>query len=124
MSTVDFARANTIPNLMPEPPIRWCEPDELRGMFNDGGVWERALAGELAQTVQKERHPSPPRAGEPHCTRSQIITYHDHNGVRVALVHQYLRPDGALGGSGKPDPKELLVEGVLYRARTRPQSGV
>lgn len=107
---------------MSEPPIRWCEPDDLRRMFNDGGVWERARSGELTQTIRKERHPSPPDAHEPFCTRSQIITYHDRNGHRIALVHQYLRPDGSLGASGRPDPKEVLIAGVLYRAKSRQAS--
>lgn len=31
-----------------------------------------------------------------------------------ALVHQYVRPDGSLGGSGQPDPKLLIEEGVTY----------
>jgi hypothetical protein len=29
-------------------------------------------------------------------------------------VHQYLRPDGTLGLSGRPDPKLVLYEGVVY----------
>jgi hypothetical protein len=40
---------------------------------------------------------------------SQIIEYFDAEGTRVALVDQYLRPDGTLGGSGRPDPKRVLV---------------
>lgn len=107
---------------MTEPPVRWCSARHLRRLFNEGGIWERARAGELTQIVQKERHPSPPRAAEPPCTRSQIITYHDRDGRRVALVHQYIRPDGSIGASGMPDPKELVVEGVLYRALTRPRT--
>lgn len=35
-------------------------------------------------------------------------------GQKVAGVHQYLRVDGTLGASGRPDPKELLIGGVLY----------
>jgi len=31
----------------------------------------------------------------------------------VALVHQYLRRDGSLGASGKPDPKMLFDRGEL-----------
>lgn len=26
-------------------------------------------------------------------------------GVEIARAHRYLRPDGTLGASGKPDPK-------------------
>jgi len=32
----------------------------------------------------------------------------------VAVVFQYLRPDGSIGGSGRPDPKFLLRDGVQY----------
>ena len=27
---------------------------------------------------------------------------------------KYLRPDGTIGASGRPDPKALIVEGVMY----------
>ena len=35
----------------------------------------------------------------------------------VAEVHQYVRPDGSLGGSGLPDPKRLYKDGILYAVR-------
>lgn len=83
-------------------------------MFNDGQYWERAQRGELRQRILKEGHPSPPKAREPFCTRSQYIAYIDLEGKKVAGVHQYYRRDGTIGLGGKPDPKELLVDGVLY----------
>jgi len=83
-------------------------------MFNDHDFWARAERGELQQRLLKESHPSPPRATLPFCTRSQIIAYLDASGAKVALVHQYLRPDGSLGASGRPDPKRLLLHGTLY----------
>ena len=51
----------------------------------------------------------------PPCTLSQMLAYVDASGTRVALVHQYLLADGRLGASGRPDPKELFEQGVLYR---------
>ena len=33
---------------------------------------------------------------------------------KVALVHQVVLPDGSLGASGLPDPKELLVEDTVW----------
>jgi hypothetical protein len=48
-------------------------------------------------------------------TRSQEISYFDANNQEVARVHQYLKPDGNLGGSGRPDPKRVFQGGVLYR---------
>ncbi len=83
-------------------------------MFNELQLWERAKAGELRQVVGDNRHPALTKAKEPHCTRSQIISYMDKDDNEVARVHQYLRPNGKIGASGKPDPKKLLHEGVLY----------
>ena len=93
-------------------------PQELRRYFNNGRFWERARSGEFIEKLDSEGHPSPKQWGEPPCTRSQIIAYLDSTGHRVAVVHQYLRKDGTLGGSGKPDPKKLYYRGVLYAVRT------
>lgn len=88
---------------------------ELRRRFNEGRYWPRVLVGELFQTPEEEGHPSPPPAGEPHCTYSQMLAYRQDDGEQVARVHQYLRPDGRIGGAAeRPDPKELLEDGVLY----------
>ena len=35
----------------------------------------------------------------------------------LALVHLYLRPDGSLGGSGRPDPKVVVHQGIEYFTR-------
>jgi hypothetical protein len=89
---------------------------ELQNLFNDERYWERAMYGELFQTVEEDGHPSPPLANEEVCTRSQIIAYRDDRGHQVARVHQYVRPDGTLGASGRPDPQEVLFEDALYIA--------
>ena len=68
------------------PPVQSLSPAELRRMFNEGR------------------------------TRSVIIAYLEPSGLRVAIVDQYVREDGSLGGSGRPDPKRLLHEGTLYVA--------
>jgi len=96
------------------PPVRVTSAAEIRRVFNDGDFWARAQRGEFTQLLMAESHPSPPRASLPPCTRSQILAYFDLSGVKVALVHQYLRPDGSLGASGRPDPKKLLLNGILY----------
>lgn len=46
-------------------------------------------------------------------SRSQYIAYYDGPHV-VAKVHQFLQPDGTLGASQIPDPKELLVDGEIW----------
>jgi hypothetical protein len=83
-------------------------------MFNEGKYWEKAKQGILTTKLVADKHPSSPRAKEPICTRSQYVIYIDANGHKVAGVHQYLRRDGTIGASGKPDPKELLIDGILY----------
>lgn len=84
-------------------------------MFNDARMAERALHGDLYETLEANGHPSPPLAGEPYCTCSQIVAYRDDDGREVARVHRYLRPDGSVGLEGRPDPQEILgSDGVWY----------
>jgi hypothetical protein len=103
--------------MAPERPRIRVSPQELRQLFNSQRFWERAKSGQLAEKLDSEGHPSPKDSGEPPCTRSQIIAYLDSSGHRVAVVHQYLRKDGTLGGSGKPDPKKVFHQGKLYVIR-------
>lgn len=48
-------------------------------------------------------------------TRSQQVIYRDSEGYDVAIVHQFLRPDGLLAGFERPDPTHLYVDGIHYR---------
>ncbi len=86
-------------------------------MFNQGRYWEQTKTDILQAKVMTDRHPSSPVANEPTCTRSQYIIYINANGKKIAGVHQYLRANGQLGASGRPDPKELLVDGIWYRTK-------
>jgi hypothetical protein len=83
-------------------------------MFNDGNYWHRALYGDLYQAPVEDDHIQRRRSGQPPCTHSQLMAYFDQQGRQVAIVHQFRRSDGSLGGEGRPDPKELLHDGVLY----------
>lgn len=83
-------------------------------MFNDGKYWEKVQRGTLYARLMSNQHPGSPKARVPICTRSQYLIYSNNAGQKVAGVHQYLRPDGTLGASGRPDPKELLIDGTLY----------
>jgi hypothetical protein len=83
-------------------------------MFNDGKYWEKVQNGTLLAKLMANNHPSSPKAPVPACTKSQYLIYINNAGQKVAAVHQYLRPDGTLGASGRPDPKELLIHGNLY----------
>lgn len=88
---------------------------EMQQIFNDGQYWERSLRGEFSVVPLEDRHPALIAANEPVCTRSQMLSYRDAQGHEVARVHQYLRPNGDIGASGRPDPKRLFKDGELYR---------
>ncbi|WP_322797425.1 hypothetical protein [Tepidiforma sp.] len=99
---------------MAEYPRKRLAPGELRALYNNGGFEERVRSGELSLHIEKDDHPSPLRAAEPLCTRSQLLAVVDRSGQVVARLHRYLRADGTIGGSGRPDPKAVLFDGVLY----------
>lgn len=97
--------------------IKWLtDSGIIRDAFNTCQYYERAKTGELASTIFKCKHRSPPT--EPNCTHSQLLIYWDGDGNPVAMVHQYLRPDGTIGGSGWPDPKRVVVGETLLALRT------
>ena len=48
-----------------------------------------------------------------------MLVYWTQDGQPLAMVHQYLRPDGTIGSSGKPDPKRILVGNKLLAVRAR-----
>jgi hypothetical protein len=91
---------------------------EIRKAFNDGQFWERAQSGNLIAHTLKSNHLKQPRDKGPFCTRSEIVIYYTSDRTPVAWVHQYLRPNGTLGGSGRPDPKRLVIEGRIIAVRT------
>lgn len=99
---------------MPSPIVHYVDASKMRSLFSDGDFVVRVRNGELSELVLESNHPSPPRASEPRCTRSQIVAYLDWSGQTVAIVHQYRRRDGTLGASGQPDPKQLWHDGFLY----------
>jgi hypothetical protein len=94
----------------------------MRKIFNDGNYWQRATSGDLRAIVLEDAHPSRTLANEPFCTHSQMVSYRDADNNEVARVHQYLRPDKTIGASGRPDPKRILENGILYRLPKNPQA--
>ena len=77
-------------------------------MFKDVG-YERAILEKRARAGTPYKDiPGPPR--EPPGTRSQSVPY-TLMGVKIAVCHQYLRPDGSFGASGLPDPKLVEFQG-------------
>jgi hypothetical protein len=92
---------------------------QIRQIFNEEGYLQRIIDGEYNAIISYDKHRSPPLAFLPFCSRSQRVAYHDKKlGDKVVEVHRYLKPDGTLGASGLPDPKELYHDGVLYFADT------
>jgi hypothetical protein len=87
----------------------------MQKRFNDGRYWERTQTGEFTVVILEDRHPSLTAANEPFCTFSQMLSYRDTTNNEVARVHQYLRPDGSIGASGRPDPKRLCENGIIFR---------
>jgi hypothetical protein len=72
----------------------------------------RAANGEFCCCLTDEK--TPKSNEEPPGTRSLMVSYLSDSLERIFMVHIYLRPDGTIGGSGKPDPKWLFEEGVIY----------
>jgi hypothetical protein len=111
---------------MPElPPAFSITAAEMQERFNKGKYWERMLRGEFAAVVIGRRKPRAELAAiEPIGTISQMISYRDANDDEVARVHQYTRPDGTIGASGRPDPKRLFEDGILYRLMKKAKPAV
>ena len=109
---------------MDNPQVQLLSVHELRAKFNASHVMERIRSGVYTEIIRSNKHPSRTAAREPFCTQSQIIHVVDAQGRRVASLHRYLRADGSLGASGRPDPKALLVGGVMYQAIHHQGEGV
>ena len=88
----------------------------MRRRLAKGDYLNRAINGEFGCCLAREMSFHSSR-DEPPETRSLMVAYVDDAGHRVFLVHIYLRPDGTIGGSGKPDPKWLFEDGVVYAAQ-------
>ena len=96
-------------------PVVRITSEELRIKFNELDFPARIENGEVIPVVTRDGHPSPPKADEPECTRSQEVSYRDSDGNELARVHQYLRRDSTIGASGRPDPKRLRQGDTLFR---------
>ena len=86
----------------------------MRQLFNDGGYWENVQSGKWTAHILESRI-SDALTEETVQITSVMYSYYDENGAEVARVHQYERPDKTIAASGKPDPKRLVKEGILYR---------
>jgi hypothetical protein len=87
---------------------------EMRRIFNGLRFTERAEQGELEiydrghNVLQGHRH-------EPDGTTSGPRYFYDSaTRQRLAVAHVFQRPDGSLGGSGRPDPKYLVLFDCIF----------
>lgn len=99
-------------------PIERVSPEEIRRIFAEADYEGRVQRGEVLVRIIEDNHPSRTKANEPFCTRSQMIQYRrQRDNAVLVLAHRYLRTDGAIGASGKPDPKKIyLADRILVIA--------
>jgi hypothetical protein len=92
---------------MGETPLQsfYVDSTRLRQRFGELNLLERLRQGQLRPVVARE-WPAPEASGQPAGTLSQRVLYFEGE-LLVAIVHQYLLPDGSIGASGLPDPKWL-----------------
>src|SRR5258707_1282052 len=101
---------------MPKIPRKYVPAWKIQELFNRGNYWRRMQQGEFTAVLKKDVL-APRKSWLPSGTRSQLVAYYNSAGTKIAIVHQYLKPDGTLGASGRPDPKLLLHRKVLYFIR-------
>ena len=111
--------------MMSPPPrgetIKYVPANIIQKEFNNSKYPDMIARGLLVPRYLSDyqlKEPEKRKYPEPHGTRSQTIRYYDSNGQWVMVVHQYLRPDGTLGASGKPDPKRLRIGKTIFILET------
>jgi len=91
----------------------YVSPEDLRDIFDRGRYEERARAGELTERELVRGRPSLSSA-HPAEAISRRVGYYDEDGRELAVAHELILPDGTTGGSGRPDPMRVDVDGTLY----------
>jgi hypothetical protein len=81
-------------------------------MFNSLRIEQRGEEGELSIVILRDAL-APLGAGQVPGTRSQFIEYVQGSSP-IAKCHRYLKPDGTIGGHGRPDPKWLVVSSEIW----------
>src|SRR5262245_63398704 len=91
---------------------------DLKRLFNEGGLIKEIRRGVFRAESKRCSPvlPSNPRIGRtiPIGSISQTLHFYDDQERKALELQRYIKPDGELGASGKNDPKELLIENVLY----------
>ncbi len=105
---------------MPPQQTLYIAQSIIRQKFAESQYPEMIAKGELVPKYLRDKelkNPHNRRFPEPIGTKSQMIRYVDRSGKWFVEIHQYLRPDGTLGASGKPDPKRLKINDMIYIAK-------
>ena len=113
---------------MPCPPLdrpvgrpTWVAPVIIQAEFNRRQIWDDALAGKYRLCIRDYRAVKEPKSPEePPGTHWLLVRVYTEKLALVAEVGFYLRPDGAIGGKGKPDPKRLVIGDQLLRVPHAP----
>ncbi len=104
---------------LPKHDIEKVSPNTMRMLFNASEYPLMINNGELEKVILKTKTLQNPGLRHlPNGTKSEIILYRDRARDLFVIIHQYLKPDGTLGASGKPDPKRIKIEGKMYIAST------
>ena len=83
-------------------------------MFNAGRYWERVREGELVIVELYSGEPDPDK-GQPPGTRTVTYAFRESKaGPDLAHAHAFIQPGWVIGASGKPDPKRIWKDGILY----------
>ena len=86
---------------------------ELQAKYNAGKI-PAGLKKGVYHLEELKGRPAPAHLNMPEGTRSVLFDIKNNNGVVLAKVHAYVRPDGTYDASGKLDPKALLFGTTLF----------
>ena len=98
---------------MIRPRIVRISPKQLRDKFNNNEGGFPSRIDELSRIAIYDK-PASPHSNQPPGTRSVLYEYKYH-GQRVMLLDCFRLPSGKIGGSGKMDPKGLLVGDTYFK---------
>ncbi|MYA29069.1 MAG: hypothetical protein F4Z24_07220 [Nitrospira sp. SB0666_bin_27] len=98
--------------------IIYASPEKLREIYKKSQYPKLIREGKLTREILKDNELDAERLNEtdfPSGTRTQTIIYYDFSNAELYVkVHQYVLPNGNIAGSGKPDPKVIVHNGIRY----------
>lgn len=91
--------------------------ERIRDIFN-AQVEHRILSGQYTLNVITAKNPDKksiiPQGTLPAGTKSTIFEVLNQSGAKIGTVHAMIGPNGEVLGSGRYDPKELLIGNTRY----------